>query len=311
MKLFYFKRSDGMSNFGDSLNPWLWHQLLPGVLDEDETTAFVAIGTLLNNLLPHRVPKARRIIIFSSGVGYGTGLPAIADSWNIYCVRGKLSARKLDLPANLACCDAAILVRRLFEPDGSKAHRFAFMPHVHHANYGGEFWKSICEEIGFGYIDPRWSIEQVLSAIAQTEVLLAEAMHGAIVADALRVPWIPICTSARILTFKWLDWCSSIDVEYRPSYIAPLANLYPPVARGIRSSRGAILHWVNSLKQQPFYLLKNIWRDGQQSMAAQLVQVAKTIRPNLSNDNCLDRLTLELEEKLERFKQDVAVGQYD
>ncbi len=311
MKLFYYKRPDGMSNFGDSLNPWLWNQLLPGVFDEDETAVFIGIGTLLNNLLRHRLSKARKIAVFSSGVGYETGLPAIDDAWEIYCLRGPLSAQKLSLPANLAVADGAILVRRLFKPDGCKATRFAFMPHVHHANYGGASWKVICEQIGFGYIDPRWSIEQVLSAISQTEVLLAEAMHGAIVADALRVPWVPICTSSRILTFKWLDWCSSIDVEYQPRYVTPLVNVYPPMARGIRSSIRATLHWVNWLKQEQFGILKNMPGNQQKFMATQLAHIAKTVRPKLSSDNCIEQLTIELEERLYKFKTNVVAGKYE
>jgi succinoglycan biosynthesis protein ExoV len=311
MQLFYYKRPDGMNNFGDSLNPWLWNQLLPDVFDEDETTAFVGIGTLLNNLLPNRLSNARKVVIFSSGVGYEKGLPNLDNSWTIYCVRGLLSAQKLDLPAKFAVADGAILVRRLFKPAGGKTNRFAFMPHVHHANYGSEFWKLTCEQIGFGYIDPRWPIEQVLSQISQTEVLLAEAMHGAIAADALRVPWIPVRTSSRILSFKWLDWCSSINVKYQPSYIAPLASLYPPAARGIRSSLRATRHWVNCFKQDKFRSLTKIWGNQQKIIATQLVDIAKTAYPTLSNEHRLDQLTFELEERLSKFRADVRDGKYD
>ena len=311
MKLYYFQPPDGLSNFGDSLNPWLWNQLLPNVFDEDETTAFLGIGTLLNNLLPHRLPKARRLIIFSSGVGYGTGLPTIDESWIIYCLRGALSAKKLGLPAKFVCADGAILIRRLFNPTTDKINRFAFMPHIHHAKYGGEAWKSICEQIGFSYIDPRWSTEQVLTAISQTEILLAEAMHGAIAADALRVPWIPVISSAWILPFKWQDWCSSIDIEYQPNYVMPLVKSYPRIARGIRSGVRATLHWVNWLKQEQFSVLGNLWEKEQNLAATQLVQIAKTVSPNLSNEHRLEQLTVELEEKLYQFKADVVAGKYD
>ena len=39
-------------------------------------------------------------------------------------------------------------------------------------------------------------------------------MHGAIIADTLRIPWIPISTRPSINTFKWLDWCESMELEY-------------------------------------------------------------------------------------------------
>jgi succinoglycan biosynthesis protein ExoV len=332
MKLFYYQRKDGANNFGDSLNPWLWNQLLPGVLDEDETTAFIGTGTLLNDLLPRRLPHARRIVVMSAGVGYEKGIPPLDESWHIYCVRGPLSAQKLGIEARLAVTDGAVLVRRLFKPGGNKSSRFAFIPHVHHANYGSEAWQGICEEIGFTYIDPRWSVEQVLQAISQTEILLAEAMHGAIVADALRVPWIPVCTSARILRFKWLDWCASVGVDYQPRYVAPLVAGYPPVAQGVRSSLRASRHWGNWLKQEGLRSLDRLWQfpvqgftgkgaqpslkntiscDRQQFVATQLVQIARTTRPFLSEERQLERLTVELEGRLEQFKSDVVAGWFE
>jgi succinoglycan biosynthesis protein ExoV len=41
-------------------------------------------------------------------------------------------------------------------------------------------------------------------------------MHAAIVADAMRVPWIPLVTSPQVNTFKWLDWTRSMKVQYAP-----------------------------------------------------------------------------------------------
>ena len=313
MKLYYYERPDKIINFGDHLNPWLWNQLLPGIFDDDETTAFVGIGTLLNNLLLERLPKAGKIAIFGSGAGYETSEIGLDNnSFKVYCVRGLLSARKLGIPDELAVGDGAILIRRVYKPTEHKVNQFAYMPHIHHALYGGEtVWNSICEQIGFKYIAPYWPLEQVLSAISQTKVLLAEAMHGAIIADALRVPWIPVRTSARILTFKWLDWCSAINVEYQPNYIMPLLNLYPPIAHGGgRLSNPVTEHWLNFLKQDKLRSLVKIGGDQQQLMATQLDRIAKTVSPNLSDDDCIEQLTVELETKLHQFKADVLSGKF-
>ena len=65
-------------------------------------------------------------------------------------------------------------------------------------------------------IDPRRPVEEVISDIKASKVLLAEAMHGAIVADALRVPWIPIRAHRRHHDFKWHDWCASMSIRYDP-----------------------------------------------------------------------------------------------
>jgi succinoglycan biosynthesis protein ExoV len=46
--------------------------------------------------------------------------------------------------------------------------------------------------------------------------VLTEAMHGAIVADTLRVPFVPLVSSREISSFKWMDWTLSMDLPYRP-----------------------------------------------------------------------------------------------
>ena len=140
MKLFYYRRPDGANNFGDDLNFWLWPRLLPGVFDGGETSVFVGLGTVLNGLLPQRLPNNCAIAVFSSGVGYERGLPRFNAASKIYCLRGPLSARKLGLPENLAVTDGAALIRCCFKAPTEKVHSVAFMPHVHHAVYGESIW---------------------------------------------------------------------------------------------------------------------------------------------------------------------------
>lgn len=288
MKLHYFRDPSGIKNFGDDLNPWLWDKLLSDVLDDDENTAFVGIGTLLNEWLPTHTPKAHKRVIFGTGVGYGgMGGLQIDNSYKVYCLRGPLSAQTLGLQKELAVTDAAVLVRRLINTNTPKVHRFAYMPHV--GQIADEAWNSVCKEIGFGYIDPRWSTEKVLSCISQTEILLTEAMHGAIVADALRVPWIPIVTKPRVLSLKWQDWCMSIGVEYQPMRVARL--IAPQDKRTIHSLAYSANNWVMR-KIAPL----------------QLVCIAKKSMPILSSDTVIEQLTVTLEERLQQFKDDLKTG---
>ena len=105
MKLFYHTRSDSVENFGDSLSPWLWKKLIPHELDDDETTAFVRIETILNGLLPQRFPKVRQFVIFSTEVGYGERtIPPIDHNWHLYCLRGSLSAKIYRSARTLSYC---------------------------------------------------------------------------------------------------------------------------------------------------------------------------------------------------------------
>jgi succinoglycan biosynthesis protein ExoV len=62
----------------------------------------------------------------------------------------------------------------------------------------------------------------VLDALQKTRALLTEGLHGAIVADAFRIPWTAIKSSPALLDFKWEDWCRSIGIAYQPEMIQPL-----------------------------------------------------------------------------------------
>ena len=303
MKIFYYRRRDGQPNFGDELNTWLWPQLLPNFFDSDESTQFVGTGTLLTHRLLERTATAQRLIIFSSGAGYEQSLSQIPAHWHIACVRGPLSAKRLKLPREQAITDGGLLVRRCFRPTGVKKCSHAFMPHIHHASFADVVWKTLCNEVGIDYIDPRWPIERILQAISESDVFLAEAMHAAIEAGALRTAWIPVVTSPRILSFKWQDWCASIGVPYRPWVLLPLSD-YPPYARGLRSSLQAGRLWAKwgqqTLVHRP--IAGPLSRSTVDSMASLL----KHGRPILSKNSTLDRLTTQLEDLLSSLKKSVA-----
>lgn len=297
MKLFYFIRGDGIENFGDSLNPWLWNQFIAEELDDDKATAFVGIGTIVNGELPYRLANARHFVVFSSGVGYGFGkIPAIDSHWNIYCVRGPLSARQLGAPEELAIADGALLIKRAYTDTAHKEYPYSFMPHIQQAIEQGELWAESCEQAGICYLDPRRPITEILELLNKTEVLLTEAMHGAIAAEALRVPWIPIRTSPEILTFKWVDWCHSVGLEYRP--IDLLVKDLKPVSSLSEIEENRLLSLA----------LKDDWSIKQEEISHQLLQIVQTTKPFLANEQLIESLTIQLEEKLEQFKADVKSG---
>ncbi|MES2437287.1 MAG: polysaccharide pyruvyl transferase family protein [Patescibacteria group bacterium] len=227
MKLYYWKMQGG--NFGDDLNPLVWNHYLNNHLDSDPKTTVLGIGTLINDKLLGRIREAHTIHVFGTGVGLGNhlqDLPFIDDAWNVHWVRGPLSAQVLGLPPSTAVSDGAMLIGQLYKPQANvKKYAWSFMPHVYQARNGDKAWKLVCERAGIHYIDPRLPVTTILEMLSQTEVLIAEAMHGAIVADALRVPWIPVTSSDRILSFKWQDWCASLDIAYAPQKLSYIRNL--------------------------------------------------------------------------------------
>ena len=116
MRLFYYQTAAPSANFGDELNPWLWPRLLPA-FDGSSKNVFIGMGTVLNDAIPSWVNEAENAIFFSTGVGYGRSFRFIKQPlhWRLYCVRGPLSARKLNQPQSLAITDGAALLKRFFQ----------------------------------------------------------------------------------------------------------------------------------------------------------------------------------------------------
>lgn len=285
VKLYYYQGVH--PNFGDDLNPWLWPQLLPEFLDDDARVLFVGIGTILTQALPEEPRK----VIAGAGAGYGTA-PAVDDRWNVYCVRGPLTAQRLGLDASVSVTDPAVLLSTLSDRISEHSERadVAFMPHHKTASaaavtagrrlIGPSTWAIACAASGVTYIDPMAPVEETLRAIASTEILITEAMHGAIVADALRVPWIPVRLYDHILEFKWQDWCRSMELVYHPVTIG-----------GVRAMRSGVRAKMERLGA-PF------------RVAEALKRIARERRPRLSSDVTLHRRVDQFQEVLYRLIRD-------
>lgn len=213
MKIFYYHAKHG--NFGDDLNGWLWQRYFSdGLLSKDDQIVMTGIGTILGEPLP----KSRLNIVFSSGIGYCAPPENFGgDGWYIASVRGPLTAQVLNLPKDRAVTDGAILLAGLDEyaplPE-TERKGIVFMPHHDALSLG--LWRQACDRAGIEFIDPRADSVQTAMRLRSARLVLADAMHAAIVADTMRVPWIPLVTSVGINSFKWLDWCQSMNLGYLP-----------------------------------------------------------------------------------------------
>lgn len=214
MRLYWYRGIE--PNFGDELNQFVWPKLLPGAFDDDASTIFLGIGSILFDNHP---PTAQKIVM---GAGYGgyTAPPDVSDgTWNFRFVRGPRTATQFGLDPKLAIADSGILVRSLIDRIVYEPKRVSFIPHVASLRRGQ--WKSVCEVADIQFIDPRAHVETVISQLLQSKVVIAEAMHGAIIADALRVPWIPVYPMNPLNRMKWLDWAESLTIDYRPVSLIP------------------------------------------------------------------------------------------
>lgn len=94
-------------------------------------------------------------------------------------------------------------------------------------------WKSIAEKLGMHYISARCEQSDLISTlkeIASCELIVSEAMHGAIIADILRIPWSRFvlttykCEGSNVADYKWMDWMYSLNIPNNEYPIIRLTN---------------------------------------------------------------------------------------
>lgn len=239
MKYIYYKDSKG--NFGDDLNAWLWPKFFGN--DLDDKTSFLGIGTILfnENKLFENLKNTRKIV-FGTGIRPMHDVFKLDNTWDFKFLRGPLSAKHFNDQFEYIA-DAAYALRLVhgFEElvNTPKKYEISFIPYFQSVKYFD--WKKICDTLGIHYISPLSDndIEFTLKEIAASKYIISEAMHGAIIADMLRVPWnrfvfsTPHNEGGMVSEFKWLDWLYSINVNsinstkvklYRKSFINPLIS---------------------------------------------------------------------------------------
>lgn len=216
----HFERIAG-GNFGDDLNETMWDRLLPKPLSQylDEETFFIGIGTRLR---PKNIPKGKKIIVFGAGFGYSETAPIVDKNWDIRCLRGPLTADALRIDQSKVITDSAILCKDLYSK-GKPRFKVSFIPH--HLTLSEDDWKEVCDRAKFNLINPCNNPDIVIDQIIHSELVIAESLHAAIIADTFRIPWIPVKTRNTFSEFKWNDWGKSLGLEMVFNKITPLYNV--------------------------------------------------------------------------------------
>jgi succinoglycan biosynthesis protein ExoV len=216
MELLYYK--DVKGNFGDDLNEVIWRAVLPREVFDVPDVILVGIGSILNaTTAPLSKTMGRRVFVLGSGASYGA-LPSGWETWSILAVRGPLTAQLIGRQ-NAAATDGAALIATMPSLIGEYDRRdlTLFMPH-HHSIAAG-LWERVADTCGFTFVSPEWPVSKIVALFARAKLVVTEAMHGAIVADAMRIPWIPVVMSPDISVFKWSDWTMSLNLPFRPTTI--------------------------------------------------------------------------------------------
>lgn len=199
-------------NFGDDLNPWLWPKLLGVELfNKKDGVYFVGIGTVLTSKrLNVQLADAKEIVIFSSGA-WDDNAPKLSEKCKVYGVRGPRTAEKLGLSEDKVIGDGAYLLRKIDLPKVDKSSKVGFIPH--HGSEEYVDWGNICDQLGIKFISAKQPVDNFLNQLRSCEKIVTEAMHGAIVADAMRIPWVPVKFSPLFCEEKWYDFAESMSLN--------------------------------------------------------------------------------------------------
>ena len=291
MKLEYFTGK----NFGDALNPYIFQHFLPDFFNDDPQQTFFGIGSILGFGLAKDVKQK---IIFSSGYAYGD-IPEIDSSYDFICVRGPLTAKTLGLPEDTAVADGAILLQYMDIPKPEKQYKFSFMPH-----WGSEQkyskWPEVCAAAGIHYISPMQDKDFVLQEILKSEVIIAEAMHAAIVADTLGVPWIPVKAYPTINEFKWNDWASSLNLKFEFSNLSSLYENNEFMFEKLKERTNSAI--PKSLIKGSLSILEKVYFNPKAKQIAKQLKKVKLQKPHLSDRKVLSDKGSELLRRLEIVK---------
>lgn len=229
MSLRYYKSPKG--NFGDDFNSWLWPKLISADILDDEAIDFFGIGSLINNKNISAL-TGNQIILCGTGLRPENSFSEFNFNTKFHklsFLRGPLSSQLMQEQYE-AIADGAYAFGLLSESEKyrslEKKYEVSFMPYFKSVPY--QDWENICESSGIHYISPfsENGIEYTLAEIAQSKKIICEAMHAAILADSLRVPWhrlvysTPYTEGKLVSEFKWADWQLSIDLyNVEPTFI--------------------------------------------------------------------------------------------
>ncbi len=280
-------------NFGDELNLLIWPRLLPGLFDTDPRELFLGIGSVLDSRHPR---DALKIV---AGAGYGGYQPkaSLNGSWVIHWVRGPRTARSLGLAEAAGLGDPAMLLTHAGWRGAGGGDAIGFMPHFESLARGA--WRQAADEAGLRLIDPRDEPSAIIAAIGRCRLLLTEALHGAIVADTLRVPWVPLQPLLPIHRAKWHDWAATLGlrIEFRPLTCSSLLER-------LHASHFGHTHRGRALLAAGGPSLSRVGRRHFAERAALALGRAATATPLLSHPTALEACQARMLERLERLRRD-------
>ncbi|WP_417241146.1 MULTISPECIES: polysaccharide pyruvyl transferase family protein [Pseudomonadota] len=210
-------------NVGDDFSEWLFKKALGSRIQKGGNTLLFGVGSILSKHFDDEFRKScdQNCVVFGSGARGPAHLPDTSrGAWKFYCVRGPLTASLMRLDPKLAMSDPAILAPLLIPAKEIPKRYVGIVPYY---TASEDAWEKVAKRLGWKVISPHLQIEQFVAELSSCTSVWCESMHGAIFADAYRIPWRPISgtslpSEGRTHAFKWTDWCSSVGLSFDPMH---------------------------------------------------------------------------------------------
>jgi len=293
-------------NFGDDLNPWLWPQLLGDELFVKQDGIYlVGIGTVLTSKrLNIQLADAKEIIIFSSGA-WDDSAPSLSEKCNVYGVRGPRTAKRLQLSEDKVIGDGAYLLRKLELPVIEKSNEIGFIPHHGSEQYIN--WEDVCKKSGIKFISAKQPVESFLDELRSCKRIITEAMHGAIVADAMRIPWTPVKFSPLFCEEKWFDFSETMKLNISFHKLPFLSQKAMPPFKMLEVGGKKLISKLLGIKPKWGNLIFTGFGSGRKatnSLVSTIEDVILLNKTYLSSDEVVEQVTEKQYKRLMQLKAD-------
>lgn len=300
MNIIYWKSA--IKNFGDELNADFYTRALNLNLEDFRANeAILGVGSILD----YDTTNYPKVHVLGSGSGFESLTLKNIVNYKFWFVRGPLTAKVMGLEKNIAIGDPAILVPKIYNLNFSSVEKKGalFIPHYYSAMNGN--WGAACASVGIRYRTPMTRLGDICEDIAASELVITESLHGAILADTYRVPWILVATPPIARSpFKWHDWAASIGKKYHAVDIPWLWTKPMSIDERLKNR---FKYYLGHLNVGP-----NRWKNKGFEVHGEteimecgllLKKISQTIEPTLSDSNLLSDAQERMLIKLEDFKK--------
>jgi succinoglycan biosynthesis protein ExoV len=240
-------------------------------------------------------PDSRKFVFGSGLAGYFPPPDLGSGQWEIIFVRGPQTAANLGLAPEMAICDSAVLITEVADlPAPAPDIDIAFMPHFESLLRGN--WEEVCRLAGIAFLDPTSPPEELLAKIRGARFVMTEAMHGAIVSDALRVPWVAIRPFHPSHRAKWTDWSDALGLDLAWQTLWPSS---PRELITIIAGRGG--HRLGAISSLDSAAMMPVGAVITRLSARHLRKLAARAQPQLSSDAAMADVTSRAKQRVADF----------